>query len=186
MLFAQLAATKAVPAGPFEAWYAKYTEVLGVTGWMTVGLETRIESFDASGLDVHKALIGVLTTALAPAAKMASILLAVLNGVEEMADTTPWITVFEKVSKRQTFNSFQLSYGTMEAGTPVVDLMCFSIDADTSMTQILFFKLGTNKTTLRQFGGKATADRSILLADTGGLAARLAQRRAELVNAIEI
>lgn len=163
LLLAQLAANKAAGSGTIETWYKKYTEVLGHIGWITGAMSFHVEKFEGDGMEVHKAIAKVLAATLVPGAAAVSITLAVLGGLESMAADAPWLTIFDRASRHTHFNSFQMSYASLEGGTPMLKLLCFAVDTNATTTQILFFKFSDAGTRLRQYTGEVRANVDVLL-----------------------
>jgi hypothetical protein len=186
LLLAQLAANKAAPSGPVEAWYGKYAEVLSHIGWVTGDLSFKATQFDGEGLDVHRAIAGVLAAALGPAAAAASIVLAALKGLESMAGDSPWLVLFDKASRHTTFNSFQLSYGSVQGGAPVLTLLCFAVDASDDTTQVLFFKYHGAHATLRQYSGEVRAATDILMATSDKVATLVGASASDYLSEISL
>ncbi|HEX4737345.1 MAG TPA: hypothetical protein VH331_07275 [Allosphingosinicella sp.] len=186
MLLAQLAANKAAPSGPIEAWYAKYTEVLGMLGWVTSGLSEKDDHFDGAGIDVQQAILGVLTAALGPGAAAASILAAAIGALGKTADTGGWIDLFERASRHTSFTSFQLSYGTAKDGEARLHLLCFSLDADSETERVIFFRIGAAHAQLRQYSGDIAADPAMLMQTKDVVAAKVAASAADYLSTIAI
>lgn len=152
MLLAQLAATKAT-AGQTDplAWHQKYVDTLKAVGWLVQSLEFTEQSVNDSNLGVHNAIIPVLTGMLGPAVAAASVVVSVLKGLQEMDKDNPWITLFDRASQHASGAKFQLSFvDADEQGNPRIQLMALTIDAQRSVTQVLFFKFSDQSARLRK------------------------------------
>jgi len=186
ILLAQLAANKAVPAGPIDAWYAKYLDVLAHIGWITSALTEQDRSFAGATGEVNKAISGALAAALGPGAAATSILLAALKGLETSAGDSPWIAVFDQATRQSQYSSFQLSYASANGNTPTMRLLCFSIDETSRSTQVLFFRFGDGSANLRLSSGEITAATDQLLQTKDRVAAMLAGKADAYLSSIDI
>jgi 3-oxoacyl-[acyl-carrier protein] reductase len=91
-----------------------------------------------------------IAAVLGPVAAAASIIATTLKGLQAMNKDSPWITLFDRESQRASANQFQLAYvDAPDAKAPVMKLASFELDAEGSVTQVLFFKFGTQKATLK-------------------------------------
>jgi len=152
LLFAQLAADQTCKDNPdLMAWYARYVEVLKKTGWTAGGVELRDTSASDDGVDVHQALIPVLTAMLGPAAAATSMVLSVLKGLQEMNKDSPWITLFNRSSTHASGAKLQFGFvDAPEGGEEVViRLLAVALDANKTVTQALFFRLTRHDARLR-------------------------------------
>ncbi|MFY9995262.1 MAG: hypothetical protein WAK61_09735 [Leclercia sp.] len=159
-LFAQLAASREVdvdtdPLKFFEAYFNN----LAVIGWVIQKKESAEFTFEENTFDVHQAIIGVITTFLSPIAGAAKAVLAVLTGLRNMGRDAPFITLFNKQSRHGEIGRFQFTYiysGPNHGLT--AEVMAFSLKADNTLTQVLFFKLQKGKTSLRRSTGELSID----------------------------
>jgi hypothetical protein len=175
ILLAQLAANKAVAqGGDAFRWYDKYVEVLQNIGWQLREIEFRTATLDDSQAGVHRALIPVIMTLLGPQVAAASIVIEVLNGLGEIDRVAPWITVFDRSSRRSSGASFQVSHVDVDAsGEPQVVLACFSIEASQDITQVLFFKFTAQNAQVRKASGRMAINLDRLLAAKDAIAGRV-------------
>lgn len=158
ILLAQLAANKAASrSADLFAWYDKYIEVLQNLGWQGHDLEFQTQTIADRNASVHKAIIPVLTALLGPQVAVASIVLSVLNGLKEMDESTPWITLFDRSSQHASGAKFQIGYVDADAdGHPDVALACFGIQAEQTITQVLFFKFTGQRAEVKKAAGRLT------------------------------
>jgi hypothetical protein len=153
LLLAQLAANKATEQSPdLMAWYRKYVEVLQGIGWTVQAMN--LDEQHVSGADTHlnKAIIPVLTSMLGPAGMAASLVVQVLEGLQEMDRNTPWITLFSRASQHASGAKFQLGFvdaGTDDALDLRVRLVTAAIDIAGTLTQVLFFKFTSQHARLK-------------------------------------
>jgi hypothetical protein len=142
MLLAQLAANKATAqAGDVFQWYDKYVEVLQNVGWQIHDVQFQRQQLDGQDLDVHEAIIPVVAAMLGPQLAAASLVLNLLQGLQQMDKDRPWITLFDRASQHASGAKFQVAYVDADAlGQPQIALACFGIRAERTITQVLFFK----------------------------------------------
>jgi len=98
----------------------------------------------ATDLHVHNAIIPVLAAMLGPAGMAASLVVQVLEGLQEIDRSTPWITLFSRSSQHATGAKFQLGFVDTGEGDGIdlqVRLVAVAIDTTGTITQVLFFKL---------------------------------------------
>ncbi|MBE9638204.1 hypothetical protein [Salipiger mangrovisoli] len=186
-LLAQLAANKAIEAGGGGAeWYDSYVATLGKLGWTAESADRSMRVVAGGSAEVHREIVSVVTVLLGAAAGAAAGVIAVLNGLANMDKDAPWITLFQRRSQRANANQFQISTASIEAGTPVVRLVAFELDAQRSVTQVLFFRFGTSDATLRQFSQTMSVNAQVFGIAGPQVARKLGSRVAEDIAAIEI
>jgi hypothetical protein len=157
ILLAQLAANRHSKDSGADVfgWYDKYVEVLQNIGWQFRDIEFQTQSVSQASGDMHKALIPVVTAMLGPQVAAASIVLSVLGRLEEMDKDKPWITAFERASQHASGAKFQVGYVDAGAeGQPEATLACFGIEAQRTVTQVLFFKFSGDQAVLKKAASK--------------------------------
>jgi len=189
LLLAQLAANKAAgPGSDVFGWYDHYAEVLQGIGWESQNLEFEDKVTGGKDLDVHKAIIPVIATALGPAAAAASIVLSVLNGLKDMNTDSPWITLFNQKSEHVAGAKFQVTHvdGDAASGDPQLTLLCFAIDAKQTLTQVLFFKFVSQQVALKQSTRRLSVTRDRLNTDKAVIAQRVDAFVADNIQSISL
>jgi hypothetical protein len=188
ILLAQLAANKA--AGDAEdvfRWYDKYLEVLQNIGWTTRNLEFQTQQVSAEHGDVHKEIIPVIAMMLGPQVAAVSIVVGVLNGLQNMDKSTPWITLFDRASQHAHGAKFQVSFVDADAdGQPEISLLCFGIQADRSITQVLFFKFSAQSAEVKTATGKLGVSMERLTGARDAIAARVKPFIEDYVTNLEL
>jgi hypothetical protein len=188
LLLAQLAANKAAgDQGDVIAWYRKYVEVLQGVGWLVHDMEFQSQELSQIDGDMHTAIIPVITAMLGPAAAAASVVIAVLKGLQEMDRDNPWITVFDRASQHASGAKFQLGFVDADAqGNPEIKLMALAIDAQRSVTQVLFFKFSDQSTTLRRAESTLKSQRARLDSIKDAVSQRVQPFLTDYISKIEI
>lgn len=188
MLLAQLAANKATgQAGTVFDWHRKYREVLSNIGWQAHGSEEQVQEVSNKNLGVHKAIIPVLTAMLGPAVAASSLVVSVLQGLQEMDASSPWITLFDQSSQHAKGAKFQISYvDANEQGEPAISLLAFTVAAERTITQVLFFKFSSQKAELRKSTSSLATTAARLQSDKDVIAGRVQSFISDFVKNIEI
>ncbi len=188
VLFAQLVATAEVgDPSQAQAWYAAYFRALTMLGWAQS--DQRFEEYDFSGqgFEAHKAVIPVLTALLGPQATALSVVSAMMQGLQEMEDNAPWLTLFEQQVRTEHSAAFQIATAEVGAdGLLQVALVAFELKARAKLSQLLFFKYTSSTTKLRFSAGKATIFEAALAQQRDDLAARMVPYRAAYVGSVKL
>jgi hypothetical protein len=168
------------------AWYEAYSRVLKQLGWLQTTMEFKETKVENDAADVHQALVPVLTALLGPAAAAASLVVTVLEGLQQMNADSPWITLFDRASSHVSGAKFQLGFVDASEGMVTVRLVALALNAERRLTQVLFFKFAQDRARLSlaetQLG--ATADRLRSIAPL--VADKVAPHIAENIGKIEL
>ena len=163
-LLAQLAANRYMEEHPgkHNAWYERYLEVLANVGWIVETEQESRRQIEGDSAEVHQAIIPVLTSILGTAAAATTVITKILEGLSQMDQDTPWITLFDRSSQRASANQFQLSRAAIDLdGRPRISVGCFELDASRSITQVLFFKVSSSGATLNHFGAQLSVNERV-------------------------
>lgn len=187
-LLAQLAANKhlAVHGGDSNAWYAAYLNVLANIGFTIEGDAQAKQVVTGTSLQVHQEILPVITAALGPAASAAATIVTVLKGLSNMDKDKPWITLFSQESRRAEANQFQVSHARVVEGKPRVTLLAFELEAESSVTQILFFKFATDEAKLKHFEMNLSVNATAFDSAKAMIAARISEHITSYVSQIDI
>jgi len=188
ILLAQLAANKVTTqTEDVFRWYDKYIEVLQNIGWQVRDLDFQAQQVSDQDAWVHKEIIPVLALLLGPQAAAASIVIAVLNGLQNMDASSPWITLFDQSSQHARGAKFQVSYVDADAqGHPEISLLCFGIQAERTITQVLFFKTSAQSAEVKKASAKLAVSMERLNSAKDALAGRVQPFIADYVKNIDI
>jgi hypothetical protein len=168
------------------AWYQVYGRVLKDLGWLQNGLEFKEAKVENDDADVHQALVPVLTALLGPAVAAASLVVTVLEGLQQMNADSPWITLFERSSSHASGAKFQLGFVDAQDGMVTVQLVAVALNAERRVTQVLFFKFAKDRARLSTAQTRlgATAGRLGEIAPL--VATKVAAHLADNISKIEI
>lgn len=189
-LFAQLAAAKAVgtntdPLVFFDAYFSNLVAI----GWVIQAKETAEFTYKGDAFDVHEAIIGVITAFLSPIAGAAAAVIAVLNGLHNMDRDASFITLFNKQSRHGEIGRFQFTYVYPDPDPDhglMAEAMAFSLKADNTLTQVLFFKLQKGQTSLRRSTGSLSIDADAMKDLKLKLSARMSAYRQTYIAGVEL
>jgi len=188
-LLAQLAANRKIQDidGGTKEWYDEYVDVLSNIGWLVESNQESIREISGRTVEVHKEIIAVITLALGPAVAATSVVISVLNGLQNMNKDQPWITLFDRESQRASANQFQISYAALdEHKNPRISLFCFEFDASRSVTQVLFIRSSTSEAHLRHFEADLGINEAVFEGAKGVVENRIAQYVTHYIADIEI
>lgn len=108
-----------------------------------------------------------------------------LKALEQMSVESPWITLFNRESQSANTARFQVSLvETDEHGQLLISLMAFGLKAETTLTQVLFFKFHANQVTLQHHSGKVTINAPVLASVREQVAGKLIAYTTEFVKAL--
>jgi hypothetical protein len=111
----------------------------------------------------------------------------VLNGLKDMNASSPWITLFNRQSQHASGAKFQVTYVDSDAtGQPQLTLVCFAVNAQKTLTQVLFFKFTSQTLQLKQSTGKLGVTLDRLNVDRTAIAGRVDSFIASNIQNIEI
>jgi hypothetical protein len=167
-LLAQLVANKKVsveqdPLG----WFKAYSEVLQNVGWTLQ--EGGWVDYTTSGTSaqVHEKILEVATTALAPTVTALAIITASVNALKGLDPKSPWLTIFSRESQKARIARFQVGLVSADAqGDVFVSLLACLIEAQSNITQVLFYKFKDANATFRANTAKVSVNKGSI-ADLG-------------------
>lgn len=177
-LLAQLVAKKKV-ANPktlaaVKEWYDEYFDVLSRIGFLIQdkGFAEYHESSEA--FEAHEDILEIATTLLAGTPGALALVKTTLESLQKMSSKSPWITLFNRESQSANTARFQFSLvNEDENGRLLLTLIAFGLEAQTTLTQILFFKFHTNDVKLHHHSGKVTINAPLLAGVRDQIAGKL-------------
>lgn len=174
MVFASRAATAAMQPGDDEDdWLAAYKTNLSKLGFRVSQSSVTTSRFRKRGLFVHKALIPFLTIALGGAG-VGPVMLALLSNLQEMDRDRPWITLFDRETRR--LNSREMHFAAVSSGTveSTVRHVTARLTVASDQTNVLFFRITDNSAEFESATSMLTANNSLLAVLEQPLKERLA------------
>ena len=163
-LLAQLVANKRVAfdAAPIQ-WFTTYSEVLQNVGWTLQ--EHGWTDYSATGMasEVHEKIIEVMAVALGPAPAALAIVTATVTALKGMKPDSSWFTIFSREVSKAKIARFQVGLVENEGGNVFVSLLACLIEAQTSITQVLFFKFKNSKASFKANSAKVSINSPALI-----------------------
>ncbi|UAK26327.1 hypothetical protein [Sphingomonas nostoxanthinifaciens] len=188
-LLAQLAADKATSADADPmAWFDSYFSVLAHLGWVVQERDTASYQLGQDGLEVHQAILDVVSAFLGPVAPAALELVKLaLVSLQTMDAASPFITLFKRQTQHAKIGRVQFT-AIHDAGNGglLAEAMAFGLNADAQVTQILFFKLHNDHTLLRRSLGRLSLNRMAIQALAPQIKAKVLPFMASYVDALDI
>jgi hypothetical protein len=186
LTFAARTATAAAKPGDDEDdWFASYTSNLMRLGFHVSPSAFTRSSFKKRNIAVHKAIIPFLTIALGGAA-VGPIILAALNNLSTMDESAPWITLFDRESRKYEVREMHFA----AVGSDVVESRVRHVTARLSFvderTNVLFFKLNDVSAEFESATTTMTVNNSLLAVLEPKLHARLADSASDFIAAAPV
>lgn len=163
-LLAQLVASKQVPDRTnVTQWYKAYFEVLQNIGWVIQDHSFSSYSEEANGLEAHEAILKIAGAFLGGTPAALAIVMTTLEALKSMDASKPWMTIFDRETKHANTGHFQIALAEQgDNDQSMVSLMAFSLKAESTVTQILFFKIRKDEVQLEKCAGKVTINDEVL------------------------
>lgn len=185
-LLAQLVANKKVSAeqDPLQ-WFKVYSEVLQNLGWTLQ--EGTWSDYTAKGtaMEVHEKIIEVMTAALGPAPAALAIITATISALKGMKPESSWLTIFSREAQKAKVARFQVGFVEKEESSDVfVSLLACLVEAQNTITQVLFFKFKSADASFKANGAKVSVNRSAVKDLGPAIRAKVRAYQADYVSTI--
>ena len=185
-LLAQLVATtKVQDRTQVYQWYDEYFKVLENIGWTTQQASFAEYTEKANGLEAHEAILQVATSLLSPGTAALMLVTTTINALKSMQKDSPWITIFNRETEHAQTAHFQVTLVDQSPeGQFLVSVMAFGLQASSSITQVLFFKIKKSEATLKHYAGKVTINVAVLEDVKGELQTKLKEHAKSYIAAL--
>lgn len=179
LLFASRVATKAVAQGDGDEddWLAQYTQALTGIGFRISGMNIVHSEIKKKNVSVHKAILPLLTLSFGGAA-VGPVILQALKSLDEMDEQSPWITLFDRQTRRFDVSEMHFAAVNASAIDTTIQYAIARLHVETGETTILFFKLS-------ETGARFDSTATTLIADNGLLASIEPKLRNKLLSIID-
>ena len=148
--------------------------VMGITA------ERRQDVVNATLLAQSAVVLGAAPTALA-------VVTATIEAMKSTDEDSPWITIFDRESRSARSARFQVTLAEQdEPGQFMVTTMALALEAESTITQVLLFKIWKNRMSLKHCSGKVTINEDVLASVRDDIKQKLADRTAGYVDALDI
>jgi hypothetical protein len=185
-LLAQLVANKRA-SKPDQSldWFNEYSQVLQNVGWTLQSREWNDYSAKGTALEVNEQIITVMTVALGPSAAALAILESTVRALRAMEPDSSWFTIFNRDAQKASIARFHV--GLVEIGPEndvFVSLIGCLVEAESEITQVLFFKFRNAHARFRANSHKVSIDRESLKELKGPIRAKIAAYQNDYVSSI--
>jgi len=188
-LLGQLAAKKKV-ANPqtleaVKQWYNEYFDALSRIGFLIQDKRLAEYRETSESFEAHEAILDIATTLLAGTPGALALVTTTLTSLQKMSASSPWITLFNRESRSANTARFQMSLVSEdEQGRLLMSLIAFGLEAQTTLTQVLFFKFHTNEVKLHHHSGQVTINAPLLAAVREQIANKLAAYASDYIKGL--
>ena len=143
-------------------WLDRHNTVLQNLNWKNEGGGVAKSKFDSIDVAVHQAIIPFLTAAFGGAVAAGALILAALKQLQEMDKNSPWITLFDRQSKRFDVTEYQFSIVQLVGDTVHLKVAAARLDASYGKTQVLFVKVSTQSAEFEQANQSFSTEAALL------------------------
>ncbi|WP_166366882.1 hypothetical protein [Pseudomonas akapageensis] len=187
-LLAQLAANRKItPGSGIFDWYNDYFAVLENLGWVIQSKSFDVYHAQADGLETHEAILKVAAGLLGAGSGALAIVVSTLEAMKSMDADNPWITIFNRESRRAKATRFQIALAQQQDnGALGISMMAFALEADAVTTQVLFFKVRSDALQLEHCSGQVTVDEAVLTGVRDALREKLIGRSKGFIDSIDL
>jgi len=143
-------------------WLARHNTVLENLNWRNEGGGVVKSQFDSINVAVHQAIIPFLEAAFGGIAGAGALIVTALKQIQEMDKDSPWITLFDRQSRRFDVTEYQFSVVEVVGDTVHLKMAAARLDASYGRTQVLFFKLKKEKAKFEQASQAYSTEAALL------------------------
>jgi hypothetical protein len=186
-LLAQLVANKRVSdRSNLIQWYKEYFDVLSNLGWTIENNGFSSYEEKADGLEAHEAILKVAAVVLGAAPTALAVVTSTIQAMKSMDADNPWITIFDRESKQSNTARFQVSLATQSGADFGLSLMAFALEAQSTLTQVLFFKIRRDKVRLQQCSTQVAINEEVLNSVRNKVKNKLAGMAGGFVDSLDL
>jgi hypothetical protein len=143
-------------------WLDRHNTVLQNLNWRNEGGGVAKSSFDSINVAVHEAIIPFLVAAFGGAVAAGALILTALRQLQEMDKSSSWITLFDRQSRRFDVTEYQFSIVQVVGDTVHLKVAAARLNAAFGKTQVLFFKLKSEKAEFEQANQSFSSEAALL------------------------
>jgi hypothetical protein len=184
LLAAQRVATNDPAVTSPTAWLKRHDDVLQHLNWRREGGGVAESHFDSIDVAVHKAIIPFLAAALGGAVGAGVLILTAVKQLQDMDKNSPWITLFDRESRRFDVTEYQFSVVQVVDDAVHLKLAAARLDASYGRTQVLFFKLKNQHAAFEQANQSYVTEAGLLADLNGDLKAKMASMTKSFIRSL--
>lgn len=185
-LLAQLVANKKLSARdrPLD-WFAAYTDVLQNIGWTLQQSGWYDYTAKGTAVEVREKILEIMTVSLGLSPAALAIISATINALNAMTSESPWITIFNRESKKGKMARFEIGLVEQEQSSNIfVSLLGCLIEAKTEITQVLAFKLKDAGAIFRANSGKVSINGAVLTELSPSIRSKIRAYQADYLSTV--
>ena len=161
--------------------------MLSNLGWVIQDKGFTAYEEKADGLEAHEAILKVAALLLGAAPTALAVVTTTIEAMKSMNKDNPWITIFDQKSRAAETARFQIALAEEdEAGQFMVSMMAFGLKANSKLTQILFFKIHSDKVSLKYCSGKVTINEVVLAGVREKVRVKLIGRTGGYIDSLDL
>jgi hypothetical protein len=143
-------------------WLDRHNTVLQNLNWRTEGGGVVKSHFDSINVAVHQAIIPFLAAAFGTAVAAGALIITALKQLQDMDKDDPWITLFDRQSRRFDVTEYQFSIVQVVGDTVHLKMAAARLDASYGKIQVLFFKVKTENAEFEQASQSFSVEAALL------------------------
>ncbi|MNN34201.1 hypothetical protein D3C81_1479960 [compost metagenome] len=155
-------------------------------GWVTQSKSFDVYNAQTDNLETHEAILKVAAGLLGAGSTALAVVVSTLQAMQSMDADNPWITIFNRESRRMNATRFQIALAEESQGEVGITMMAFALEADAVVTQVLFFKVQSDAVTLEHCSGKVTVNEVVLTGVRDTLRQKLIGRSKGFIDSIDL
>ncbi|MEM9376403.1 MAG: hypothetical protein AAGA72_09290 [Pseudomonadota bacterium] len=167
-----------------DEWVERHNLVLSKLNWLVEESGSIDSEFEDVNVAVHEAILPFLTATLGATAAAGSLIITALKQMKEMNKDEPWITLFEKESRRFSVHEFHFSVVSLEDDLVKLRMAAARLDAKYGRTQVLFFTVTKERARFKSSKSVLTAQPSLLEMMNGALKAKMSGHTNEFIQSL--
>jgi hypothetical protein len=187
-LLAQLVAKKKVDPDSAETaaqWSREYLDVLSKVGFAVQESGTSEYSSTVDAYAAHEAVREVAGRVFSRSPEALRVVNHAIGSLAQMPDDSPWLTVFNRESHRRSLTRFRILLADSESQGLSLSLLTFSLTSNSTITQVLFFRIQKGDSQLRYETARMAINEQILLAVRDAMARKVERFQLDFVAGLD-
>ncbi len=177
----RIADTDSIVVSP-DLWVERYNMILKGLNWFNLQGGVSTQELSSTNVSVHDSILPFLTLALGPGVAATSLVLKAMEQMKKMDESTPWIVLFDRESRRFDVSEYRFATVEDQGSTVVLRMAAARFKATQDKVQILFFKMNDSNISLKVSAATLAASTSILEEINGDLRAKLAGKTKDFLS----
>jgi hypothetical protein len=187
ILLAQLVANKRVDAAvdPMR-WFIEYAGVLQNVGWTVQGSSWNDYSSTGTAAEVSEKIIELLPILLGPGTAALTVATTAVNALRAMDPDSSWIKIFSRETQKARIGRFEVGVAERaQDGVVQISSLACLLEAQTTIAQVLFFKLRSENASFRANTNQVTISAATLRDLAEPISSKVRAHRLNFLTSIE-